>query len=232
MDDFEIRDRIYEILNDKIAMGAGDDDNLYQDGGYRPRRRKAVGGRLRKFPSGEVGDAASGIKYFDFVKEWRDANPGYSWAQAVELASEPYHQLKAAGVLVGGESDGYLFDGIGGEEDDDFYEGGYGTSRGAKKGWATRRKNLRSKSKMSRKSGSKRISMKRVKRKPRKANSFVECLQALRDRDLPADMKTASRDNYCKLNKKCYRTATIKKRLCKKPVQARSRGSKISKKKR
>jgi|ERR1700759_69101 len=136
MNEFDVRDRIREILEGKIAMGAGDDDNLYYDGGYRARRRAPVGGkskkkkggRLRKFNSGSVSDAAAGINYFDFVKEWQKANPGYSWAESIEMASKPYQQLKAAGVLVGGESDGYLFDG----------RGGYGTKKGAKKAVKTK----------------------------------------------------------------------------------------------
>lgn len=34
-----------------------------------------------------------GIRYVDFVKEWHDANPQYSWKEAMELAAPAYHQM-------------------------------------------------------------------------------------------------------------------------------------------
>lgn len=34
-----------------------------------------------------------GIKYIDFVKQWHQDNPKYSWIEAMKFARQEYHQM-------------------------------------------------------------------------------------------------------------------------------------------
>jgi|ERR1700759_4766833 len=34
-----------------------------------------------------------GIRYVDFVKEWRACNPSYSWVEAMKYAAPDYHKI-------------------------------------------------------------------------------------------------------------------------------------------
>lgn len=192
MDPYDMQERIHEILEQKIAMGAG------------------YGGRLRNFPSGKRGDAASAINYFDFVKMWLNQNPGYSWQQAVQLASPEYHALGMGyGTKAGAKKavrtklrrkeiknapslgQGiYAGQGLMDYGDYDFYEGGV---------------KPRKKSKKLSKAQLHKVAVKRAMKNP-----FVQCIEQSHQ-----SIPLAARQNYCKLNKACYRNLAAKRKGCK-----------------
>lgn len=219
MDNYEMQDRIREILQGKIAMG-GDDDNIYQVGGYR-QRRKAIGGRLRRQPSSKLGDAVGAINYFDFVKDWQMANPGYTWKEAVELASPAYHEFVGGYGTSAGAKKGWITRRM--HEDEGLIGlgvmvGGSGTSAGAKKGWITRRRNMRKRIIGKKRGIGARKDPRRVAAGKRgaKKNPFIKCQRTLRQLGLREPFTAISRDNYCKLNKKCYFDPADKNKYCKK----------------
>lgn len=88
--------------------------------------------------------------YFDYVKQYRMEHPSLTWMEAVKAARGPYREAKGEG-LVGGAipppnissmtglspeiAKAAVMDAI--EE-----QGGYGTSRGAVKGWVTRYRDM------------------------------------------------------------------------------------------
>jgi hypothetical protein len=193
MNDYDMQDRIHEILEGKIAMG----------------------GRLMRQPSSRLGDAASGIKYMDFVKEWHQVHPEYTWKEAVEMASHDYHKMKGEGLLIGGVL-------IGGD-DDDFYEGGVGNQIGSLKGWEKRYRaqgDIKKANAIKRKIAA--LTKKPVVRRKKPiyiSQSLKGCKEA-REEAYGKPLTTAQAKKYYCSNqdsnyyKKCYKTQAGRRREC------------------
>ena len=156
------RNRMREILAEESRLldRGGVLVGGYMDGGYGTSAGAKKGWKTRRAGIKTVKKVGSKTSkkpstWNATVKHVRECNPDVTFKQAVKHASQIYKKKTGSGLMyaMGGNFD---------EDLNDMY-GGYGTSVGAKKGWATRRK----------KAGSKTSKKKVTKRKTTKRKTSI-----------------------------------------------------------